>query len=1076
MRLKYKWIFTLLVALSIQFSFAQEKTVTGTVSDDAGALPLANIVVKGTKRSAQTDMDGKYAIKTKIGEELVFSYVGLKDMTIKVGPSNVINATLKADTEGEKLNEIVITSQGIKKEKKALGYAVTTIKAEEFASKPSTDVVRALTGKAPGVNIQQTSGLSGSGTNIIIRGYSSITGSNQPLFVVDGVPFNSDTNSDGNFVQGATNASSRFLDLDPNNIESISILKGLSATTLYGSAGRSGVILVTTKSGKTEKMNSKLGVNFSQSLYMTNISSLPDYQNNYGGGFDNNFGPFFSNWGPNFDTRGTNGINADGTIVHPYAFYGDDVFPQLFNFDSDGNSTPKSIKYQPFNNVKPFFRTGYVSTTSVNVGASSEGTSFNLNVGNSRDEGFIDNNTYNRLNLSAGGTTKLSNGLTFSVTMNHVRTDKSAPPTAAGFGSGSPAPSVFANIFYTPRHLDLFGLPFEKASDNSSAYYRIDIPNPRWTLKNTSDDENVRRFFGNFSTNYTINSWSNVSYRLSYDNYTQRKNFYVNKGNGQPFFNDGFLDTSNRESTVFDHTVSYNFDTKISKSGDWNLDGTLGFNPRQQSRRYFETVSSLQFLYGLIEHDNFEKSQAYSSNSNFNIVGFYGSATVGFKKYLYLNLSGRNDSFSSLLPKFRSLFYPSASLSFVPTDAFSYLKGSKINFLKLRLGYGTSAGFPDPYQARLGLNLSSNSFLTNDGQVINTLAPSDDRVLGNPNLRPELIKELEFGFEGKFFDNRIGVDLSLYDKRSTDLIIDRPLDPATGYVQTGDNIAEVSNKGIELGLNFSIIRSKTNGLTWDSSVQFTQNKNIIESLGNDGSIKKIYIAGFSNLGNYAIAGQPYGVILGSSIKRDVNGNYVVADNGNYIANEDLEETNPNRIIGDPNADWRSTVSNEIGFRNVTLSFQLEFQKGGDIYSTTANTLLSRGLTEDTNFDRTGTVVLPGVNQSGTINTTQIGLTQYGFNNSGFFIREQSIYDATNLRLREISLSYSLPKKYLEKTPFGKMSVSLIAQNYWFKAFNFPKYLNFDPEVMSLGVGNGQGFDYLTGPSAKRIGFNFNLSF
>jgi hypothetical protein len=212
------------------------------------------------------------------------------------------------------------------------------------------------------------------------------------------------------------------------------------------------------------------------------------------------------------------------------------------------------------------------------------------------------------------------------------------------------------------------------------------------------------------------------------------------------------------------------------------------------------------------------------------------------------------------------------------------------------------------------------------------------------------------------------------------------------------------------------------------------------------------------------------VIYGSSILRDGNGNYVVGSDGNYIENTDITE------IGDPNADWRSTMINEISYKNVTLGFQLEYQRGGDIYSTTAAALLSRGLTQDTNFDRSGTVVLPGVTTTGNINTTQIGWTQYGFNNSGFFISEQAIYDATNLRLREVSLSYSLPKKYLEKTPFGKISISIVGQNLWFEAFNFPKYLNFDPEVMSLGVGNGQGFDYLTGPTAKRYGFNFNLTF
>ncbi len=1053
----------------MQFSYSQEKTIKGIVSDSKGSISGANIVVKGTKTSTQSDFDGSYTIKAKVGDVLVFSFIGMDELTRKIDASTTtVNMLMR--TSDNSLIEVVVTGQGIKKAKKALGYAVTTIKAEDFASKPSTDVARALTGKAPGVNIQQTSGLSGSGTNIIIRGYSSITGSNQPLFVVDGVPFNSDTNSDGNFVEGATNASSRFLDLDPNNIESISILKGLSATTLYGSAGRSGVILVTTKSGKTGKVNSKMSVSYSQSLYFTNISSLPDYQDNYGNGFDNTFIPAFSNWGPNFITRDTQGISANGTVPHPYAFYGADVFPQFFN-QVAGVPVPKQVDYKPYNNVKPFFRTGLVNTTSVNLGGSSEGNSFNINVGNTRDDGFIENNVYKRLTLSAGGSSKLSNGFGISAVLNYVRTDKSAPPTASGFGSNSILPSVFANILYTPRSIDLFGLPYENPLDNSSVYYRPggDIPNPRWTLKNSSDDEAVRRFFGNFTLNYELNEWSNLSYRFSIDNYTQKKNNYINKGNGQSFTNDGYLNTSFRENTVFDHTFSYNFDSKIDKLKNWNLDGTIGLNPRLEALSFNSVRSSLQFIYGNLEHYNFAKQSADSFNQSFNIIGLYASTTLGFKKFIFLNLAARKDWFSSLLPDNRSLLYPSASLSFVPTDALSILKTNKfVNFLKFRLGYGSSAGFPPPYKTNLGINARTNVFLDPSGSVINTISPTQNQELGNPNLKPELVKELEFGVEGKFFNNRVGVDLTLYDKRSTDLIIEKQLDPSTGYGFQFDNIAEVSNKGIELGLKFSILKSKTNGLQWDFSVQYTKNKNIVESLGSN--IDQIVFAGFTNRGNFAIAGQPYGVIKGSSIAKDANGNYIVSDNGNYKRNDEIS------IIGDPNAKWRSTVSNEISYRGITLGCQIEYQKGGDIYSTTANSLLSRGLTKDTDFDRSGTVVLPGVNQNGNVNTTQIGYTQYGFNNSGFFIDEQSIYDATNIRLREISLSYSLPKKYLDKTPFGRMSISVVGSNLWFKAINFPKYLNFDPEVMSLGVGNGQGFDYLTGPTAKRIGFNFNLTF
>ncbi len=1051
----------------MQFAFAQEKTVTGVVSDESGPLPGANVIIKSTKKGTQTDVDGKYAIKAKVGDVLIFSFIGMKDASATVGASNTVNMKMKSG--GEELSEVVVTSQGIKREKKALGYAVTTIKAEEFASKPNTDVMRALTGKAPGVNIQQTSGLAGSGTNIIIRGYSSITGSNQPLFVVDGVPFNSDTNSDGNFLEGATNASSRFLDLDPNSIESINILKGLSATTLYGSAGRNGVVLVTTKSGNTKDINKKMDVTFAQSLFMTEISALPDYQNNYGNGFDGLFTQAFSNWGPAFGTRGTQGIGADGTVQHPLAYYGAEVFPQFFQTNSNGDVVPITVPYAPQNNVKPFFRVGAVSTTSLNIGGRSENTSYNLSVGHTDDEGFIDNNNYRRLNLSTGGRTKLSNGLTFSTVVNYVRTDKNAPPTAAGFGSNAAAPSVFANILYTPRSLDLFGMPFENPLTRESVNYRRDIPNPRWTLRNSSDDETVRRFFGNFTTTYDINSWSNVTYRLALDNYTQTKKYWINKGNGQPFDTEGFLRTTVRENTIMDHTLSYNFDAKLDKANNWSFDGSLGFNPRQESQFYNGVSSTEQFLYGFIEHQNFKNHDAFSFRQNFNIIGLFASTTLGFKRYLYLNLQARNDWYSSLEPDNRSLLYPSASLSFIPTDAFASLKnGDFLNYMKLRLGFGSSAGFPDPYKTRIGLDTNTRAFINPDGSVVST--QSQRRELGNLNLRPELVREIEFGLEAKLFNNRVGIDLSLYDKVSTDLIVERDLDPGTGYDFTTSNVAEVSNRGIELGVNIAVFRAKNEGgFSWDINSNYTRNRNIVEKLGL-GSVAQLGIAGFTNLGNFAIEGEQFGMIMGSSITRDVNGNYVVGTDGNYLVNNDIS------IIGNPNPDWRSTVINEISYKNVTFGFQFEYQQGGDIYSTTAASLLSRGLTKDTDFDRNTTFVLPGVNQNGNVNTTQIGVTQYGFNNSGFFIREQGIYDATNLRLREISLSYSLPKKWLDRTPFGKVSVSFIGQNLWFKAFNFPKYLNFDPEVLSLGVGNGQGFDYLTGPTAKRYGFNFNLTF
>ncbi len=1055
MRSKFKWIFALLLAFSMQFSFAQEKTITGTITEGGLPMPTVNVINQNTKASAQSDFDGNYAIKAKAGDVLVFSFVGYADISMTVGASNKMNVTMKPDAQV--LGEVVVTSQGIKKEKKALGYAVTTIKAEEFAAKPSTDVVRALTGKAPGVNIQQTSGLSGSGTNIIIRGYSSITGSNQPLFVVDGIPFNSDTNTDGNFVEGATNASSRFLDLDPNNIESISILKGLSATTLYGSAGSKGVVLVTTKSGNTKDINKKMEVTLTQSMFMTEISSLPDFQNNYGVGNDNDYRTTYGNWGPSFATRGESGIGWDGKVPHPYEYYGANVFPEYQGVRVD---------WRPHNNVRPFFSTGRVNTTSVNVGGRSDNTSYNMNVGNTDDSGFIDNNTYKRLNLSAGGTTKLSNGFTFATTMNYVRTDKTAPLTGYGYGSGAVTPSTFSTIFYTPRNFDLFGLPYSNPDTQESVFYRRDITNPRWLLANSSDDESVRRFFGNFTTSYEINSWSNISYRLTLDNYSQRKRYYINRGSNQ--YNDGYMRTTNNENTIFDHTLSYNFNKELDKNETWVLDGTVGFNSRGENYDYTRLDSFNQFVFDFNEHQNYEVHQGQSYKQNFNILGVYASTTLAFRKFLYLNLQGRNDYFSSLQKENRSLFYPSASLSFVPTDAFTALKNNRtVNYMKLRIGYGSSAGFPRPYQTIIGLSAQTSAFNPQGSdQTVNTISPNP--YVGNLDLKPELFKEVEFGLEAKFFDNRVGIDLSLYDKRSKDLIIDRELDPASGYIGRTDNIAQVSNKGVELGVSLGVIRNDGDGFNWNLSGTFTKNKNMVDELGL--GIERLGIAGFTNLGNFAVPGRPYGVILGSSIQRDGNGNYVVGADGNYVVNNELTE------IGDPNPEWQTTVINEFSYKNLTFGFQFEYTQGGDIFSNTANALLSRGVTEDTNFDRSQTYVLPGVNANGNINTIQIGATQYGFNNSGFFIDEQSVYDGTVLRMREISLSYNLPKKILEKTPFGKMSISLIGQNLWFKALNFPEHMNFDPEVMSLGVGNGRGFDYLTGPSSKRYGFNINLTF
>ncbi|MCK5402079.1 MAG: TonB-dependent receptor plug domain-containing protein, partial [Flavobacteriaceae bacterium] len=418
MKTKFSGILTLLLAFVVQLTFAQEKTISGTISDNSGLpLPGVNIIVKGTTTGTQSDFDGNYSINASAGDVLTFSYVGLKTVEQTVGAANTINVTMEEDAAV--LEEVVVTAQGIKREKKALGYAVSEVSSEEIEQRTEGDIARVLSGKASGVQITSQSGTSGSATNVVIRGYSSINGSNQALFVVDGVAFSSDTNAQGNFLNGNV-GSSRFLDLDPNNIESVNVLKGLAAATLYGAEGRNGVIVITTKSGSGGAAGpKKTEITVNQSYFVNEMASIPDYQDLYGGGFDQSFGWFFSNWGPAFAADGVDGylnepsgnIAADGTVEHPY---GSSAF--LNNFLGGANQfneqfTGARYDWRPYNSVENFFRSGGVSNTSINLrGASSDGDiSYNVNYGHLDETGFTPGNKILRNTLSVGGRAKLSN-------------------------------------------------------------------------------------------------------------------------------------------------------------------------------------------------------------------------------------------------------------------------------------------------------------------------------------------------------------------------------------------------------------------------------------------------------------------------------------------------------------------------------------------------------------------------------------------------------------------------------------------------------------------------------------------
>jgi TonB-linked SusC/RagA family outer membrane protein len=1052
--------FSFVFALST--AWAQERTISGKVSasEDGSALPGVNVVLKGTTNGTVTDSDGNYKLNVpSSGGTLVFSFIGLQTQEVEIGDRSVLDMPLSLDVK--QLNEVVVTAQGIQQDKRALGYSVSQVSGSVLEQKGEQDIGRLLSGKMSGVNITATGGAAGTGTNIIIRGYTTVSGSKQPLFIVDGVPFNADTNQPGDFLSGGTASSSRFLDLDPNNIDKVDVLKGLSASVLYGEKGRNGVILITTKNGRSNR-GDRFEINVNQSVFASQIASLPTYQPSYGNGFQQNYGPFFSNWGPSFTQL--------DSVPHPYGHYSDPALTAAFP-----EYAGKKVKYQAYpNSAKDFFRTGMSYNTSLNINGAKDNLNYNVTFGRTKEEGFIPNNTLEKVNFGAGINANLTKKFNIATSVNYASTNLATPPISAGNGSGiaGGGESVYSDILYTPVNVDLMHLPFESPVDHRSVYYRTgnDIQNPRWTAKYTKQTDDVRRFYGNTGFNYNITNELRATYRIGLDTYSETQEYIVNKGGPQMI--NGYYRTSDIQNTIWNHDFLLSYNHQFGT--DLSLTATVGAQNRYDVQQRNGMSSTNQIVFGFINHNNFTAHSNVDALTGNNLnyqtknryQGAYGTATLGYKDYLYLNIQGRNDWSSTLEKKYQSIAYPSASLSFVPTTAFSNLESDTFNYLKLRAGYGTSAGFPTPYSTRSYLNTTARSFLDKTGSVITANSISD--TYGNANLKPELFKEVEFGVDAKFFQNRFGFEATFYNRVSSNLITNAPLDPSTGYTATSINVGKITNKGIELAVTGTPVI--LGDFRWDMTLNFYHYTSIVNSLAAGLAQTLIPGGGYSNLGNFAIPGMPFGTIQGSYVERDANGNLLVGADGNYIASKDIKP------IGNPNPQFTSSIITNFTYKGLTLSAQFDYRKGGKIYSTTQSTLLARGTSKDADFNHDATFILPGVKEDGTKNDIQLTSSDLFFNNYGFGPSELQVYDGTTVRLNQVSLSYQLPKALISKTPFKGISISLVGQNLWFKAVNFPKYSHFDTNQLSTGVGNGQGLDFLTGPSSKKYGATLGLKF
>ncbi|NAS32740.1 SusC/RagA family TonB-linked outer membrane protein [Flavobacteriaceae bacterium R38] len=1009
-----------------------QKEITGTVNDANGPLPGATVLVKGTTTGVTTDFDGNYTI-TVPGDEatLVFSYVGFVDQEIVVGDQTVINVTLREDVQS--LDEVVVTAQGIKKSKKALGYAITKLDSDAVEERPEADLARTLQGKIAGVRITQSNGQTGSNSPITVRGISSITGSNGPLIVVNNVPFNG-----------------LLRDINPNDIENISILKGLNAAVLYGSEGRNGVILIQTKSGSTPREESRVRATVSSTTYINTVSQLPEYQNTYGQGQEGNFIPtFLSVWGPAFSEL--------DQVVHPYAGFSD-IFPEFENATVPYEAQP--------DNVRNLFNTGTGTIHSVSVSAAKDKVGFNLSAGFAQEEGIIGNNDLERFNISLGGNAQLTDKLNVSATFNYSTRQVNLIQSL----------EVFRRILYLPRNIDITQFPFQNPTTGESIYYRNDT-NPLWTLNNTGIFDDVVRTFTTFNASYQFNDAFSLTYRVGLDNEQSDSFDFSNRGGfNDDIFRTGFLNLGYRKENTVDQTILLGYNKSLTD--DLNMEVQLGANSRLTSTRSVNSESQNQIVFGFLRPDNFSNTRPTEFvEVDENIAGVYGQVQLAYKNYLYGTLSGRNDWGSTVERENRSLFYPGVSVSFIPTSAFNF-NTDLVNYLKVRGAYATSSGFPDAFRTRNTLLIDRNRFATPgpDGTVF-PITNRFGRIVGNPDLRPELHREFEVGVEAKLFNNRVTLETSLYKRISRDQIVDAPLSPSSGFDLQVINLGRVDNEGIEVNLGIDIFRN-SDGFNWNMQNIFTADESLVVETTADGGRIQLFADRF------AVEGRPFGAIVGDFALRDAQGNLLISGNGGstrvgeVIVSSDIGLQD--RVIGDPNPDWRLSTINNFSYKNFTLSTQLEYTHGGDISSRSVEDLLERGVTRDTE-SRNGSFVIPGfladdatgeplldANGNQIPNTIQLNGLRTVFSNF-YNANDLSLWDASVFRIREIALGYTYNRKEGSKLPFEKINFTLSGRNLWFYAPNFPKYSNFDPESDG-GLGRNNV------PSTKRFALGISATF
>ena len=1063
MKKRIKGFLLLLLALITQFTFAQDMTISGVVSDSNGLpIPGVNVKVKGTSTGTSTDFDGSYKIKAKTTDVLVFSFQGMNTQELKVSGTKM-NARLA--TKSTELEGIVVTTAfGIKRNPKKLGYAVSTVATSDLTENSEPDLSRALSGKVAGVNVNVSSGVAGAANQITIRGTTTFNGNTQPLIIVDGIAYNNNEVTTSSQTTGGGGYGSGLSSLDPNDIASFTVLKSSAAAALYGSRAVNGVIVVTTKSGGSGNKKSKVSVNVGLGTYFEDIANLPEYQNSYGAGSNFSYANANGSWGPKFGTVNGGGIDANGTFPTWPNYLA--AFPNIVGSRTKYEAKP--------NNVKDLFRTGLVQDRTIGLNYANEDGNFSTTISKLDQDGYIPFNNFGRTSISAGGNFKLGSKLTVGANLSFSRTNQ----IGAFFGENQfqGAASSFARTLLLARNWD-FSLPYNNPNPDLTTAGSV-TPNtgqfdhPLWSWENDKIITVTNRIVTGFNANYKFNKNISASYRVGFNKYDldrdEIRNLRSRAANLKGQLKRDIFQNQDLESTLL-----VNFDYKLSEKIGFNA--IVGNNVLQNKTLRTTNqgdefkVPNIFTLNNVKTITNLEDTKTTKRN-----VGFFTDVTLSYKDYFFLNGTARNDLSSSLPKKNNSYFYYSGSGSLVLTDALN-LKNNVLTFAKLRAGYAKVGRDADSEFTNItyviGNSYNSNATISNDNE------------LGDQKITPEFTNEFEFGFDLEFFRKRVVIDFTSYKKVTTDLITPVTTASSSGFDTFKTNIGEMENKGIEIGL--TLIPIKTDNFQWTSFTTFTKNKNTVNTLKP--GLERFNLQ--ANTVSYVIPGESFGVFYGTKYARDNQGNYLInPSGGGIIQSPELG------VIGDPNADFKMSFTNTFAYKGFSLRSQIDWKKGGDVFSTTIQSLLGRGVTKDTE-DREKTNIIPGfygntngtpildVNGNQIPNTIQITTNDLyfspGTNNNTFGINsvdEASVYDGTIFRLRELSFGYDVPSKFLKNTLFSNISFSILGNNLWYFAPNVPKYTNFDPETTSYGSTRIQGVELSAAPTAKRYGFKLNLTF